>query len=87
MNGFEIISGMENQVARIERGRAVLAEVGGYFSQNDELKFLPRYAGHIELLLQVVNDLLFGASEDLKDITDRLLKKHKEEREKGIGEK
>ena len=79
MTTYQILSEIENQATYLERARAVLAEVENYFESRDEIKFIPHYAEHILLLLQVAGGLVYDATPELERLATELLEKHKEE--------
>jgi hypothetical protein len=72
---------VETQVCQLMRARAVLAEVDDYFIRLDDAQYLPRYAEHILLLLDVVDGLILSVMPELDTVVDSLLAYHKDHKE------
>lgn len=77
MSIFEIMSKTETQSVQLEYARAILSEVENYFSDNDNIKWLPYYANHILLLIQVADKLLFDMQPELEQIIHNLHEQNK----------
>ena len=59
----------------LERAQAVHTEAEDYFTNTDELCFLPKYAEHISILLYVAYEYMQNVSAAIENIRKDLLAK------------
>ena len=77
MTIYETMERVETQSAQLEMARAVMAAARHYFEDPENWKYLFINAGHILLLLEASDMMLYGMSPELSAIADELSQAHK----------
>ena len=78
---FGLISDIESQIHELQKGRAALRDVMVQFEcvilpDSVEAAYLVRDSEHISLLVDITNEKMFNAINELREIVEGLVKKY-----------
>jgi hypothetical protein len=78
---FGLISDIESQIHELQKGRAALRDVMVQFESviepnSVEAAYLVRDSEHISLLVDITNEKMFNAINELREIVEGLVKKY-----------